>query len=68
MKISLTPPRIAAAIFDLNGFQTLYSIFSPVTLSSTDILFSLYTDSPGTKFLVTRASYNPFEMKTPSNL
>lgn len=34
-------------------------------LTSTLILFSPYTDSPTTMFLVTRASSFPLEMNTP---
>lgn len=36
-----------------------------LTLTSTDILFSPYTDSPGTRFSVTNASSFPLQMKTP---
>ena len=58
----LIPPTIAEAILDLNGFQTLYSVFDSVALSSTVTLFSLYTDSPGVIFLVTRASSFPLNI------
>lgn len=37
-----TPASTEAASLDLNGFQTLYSVFSP-SAASTLILFSLYT-------------------------
>lgn len=35
-------------------------------LTSTDILFSPYTDSPGTMFFVTNASSFPRAMNTPT--
>ena len=54
--MSEIPPITAAAILLLNGFHTLYSTLSVGVSPSTDILFSLYTDTPGTRFLVTRAS------------
>jgi len=37
-----TPAKTDAASFDLKGFHTLYSVFSP-SAASTLILFSLYT-------------------------
>lgn len=35
-----TPPMIAAANFDLNGFHTLYSIFSPSVYNK--VIFKQY--------------------------
>jgi len=65
--MSSTPPTIAAAIFDLKGFQVLYStlVSSPGFYMLTH--FSLYTDSPGTRFLVAKASSLPLIIKTPGN-
>lgn len=37
----------------------------PANLTAMETLFSPYTDSPGTRFLVTRASSFPRQMKTP---
>lgn len=37
----------------------------PTNLTAMETLFSPYTDSPGTRFLVTRASSFPRQMKTP---
>lgn len=63
-KISSRPPNIPAASLDLNGFQTLYSVFvaggtSPfesagvlLAFDSMEMRFSPYTDSPGVRFLV----------------
>ncbi|KAG5458931.1 MAG: hypothetical protein BJ554DRAFT_759 [Olpidium bornovanus] len=50
-----TPPRIPAASLLRNGFHTRYSVLVP-SGPSTATRFSLYTDSPGTRFLVTRRS------------
>lgn len=61
---SSTPPNIPAANFDLKGFHTLYSIFVP-SGPSTEILFSPYVDSPGTRFFVTSKSSFPRAMNTP---
>mmetsp|Transcript_16769 Transcript_16769/g.29378 ORF Transcript_16769/g.29378 Transcript_16769/m.29378 type:complete len:231 (-) Transcript_16769:54-746(-) len=70
-----TPPIIAAAILDRNGFHTRYSTFSLVGFplwsilsTSTEILFSPYTDSPGTMLRVTRTSSFPDAMKNPGCL
>jgi len=57
-----------APSLDLYGFHTLYSIFSLVPLSTTEILFSLYTLSPGKRFLVTKTSYLPLAINTPGCL
>ncbi|KAH9529021.1 hypothetical protein DERF_002928 [Dermatophagoides farinae] len=64
--MSSTPPKIDAPNFERNGFHTRYSIFCPFS-TSTDIRFSPYTDSPGTKFLVTKASSLPRATKMPAN-
>lgn len=58
------PPKMAAANLDRNGFHARYSTL--VSPSSTEILFSPYTDSPGTILRVTSASSFPRQMKTPS--
>ncbi|CAL4242805.1 unnamed protein product, partial [Meganyctiphanes norvegica] len=66
MWIFATPPTTEAANLERNGFHTLYSIFSPS--SSTEILFSPYTLSPGTIFFVTKTSSFPLAIKIPSCL
>src|ERR1700735_1665636 len=58
------PPRIPAANLERKGFQTRYSILVRSS-DSTWMRFSLYTDSPGLMFLVTRTSSLPRAMNTP---
>lgn len=68
IKISSSPPNTPAANLLRNGFQTRYSVFVPSTPLSIDIRFSPYTDSPGTRFLVTNICSLPLAINTPGCL
>ena len=71
MKILSIPPNTPAASLLRNGFHTRYSILvlsTPPPPVSTEIRFSPYTDSPGTRFFVTSMDSLPLAIKIPSCL